>query len=109
MAFHTQAIFSVFSHYHSGTTPIPWLGNLTHLAPTEDFPLPPYGDDDSKSPFPVRPSERRSYAQNCVVWLKQTGIQVVKQLFIFSLTLVKAKYLFSCVNGVNFYMHIIDF
>ncbi|KAK2143093.1 hypothetical protein LSH36_878g01004 [Paralvinella palmiformis] len=65
----------MLSVFEPGTTPIPWLGNLTHLAPTDDFPIPPYGEDESKSPFPVRPSERRSYAQNCVVWLKQTGIQ----------------------------------
>ena len=60
----------------AGVDVLPWLGNIKHLAPTEDFAVPPYGDDNNKTPFPVRPLERRSYAQNCVVWIKPTGLQV---------------------------------
>ncbi len=55
---------------------LPWLGNLSHLAPIGDFAQPPYGEEDNKTPFPVRPSDRRSYAQNCVVWIKASGLQV---------------------------------
>lgn len=36
----------------------------------------PYGEDDSKSPFPVQPSVKRSYAQNVTVWIKASGLQV---------------------------------
>ena len=53
-----------------------WLGNLDHLAPISDFPEPPYGEDDNRTPFPVRPKEKRSYAQSCVVWIKAIGLQV---------------------------------
>lgn len=36
----------------------------------------PYGEDDSKSPFPVQPAAKRSYAQNVTVWIKASGLQV---------------------------------
>ncbi len=36
----------------------------------------PYGEDDSKSPFPVQPQVKRSYAQNVTVWIKASGLQV---------------------------------
>lgn len=36
----------------------------------------PYGEDDSKSPFPLQPSVKRSYAQNVTVWIKASGLQV---------------------------------
>lgn len=36
----------------------------------------PYGEDDSKSPFPVQPPAKRSYAQNVTVWIKASGLQV---------------------------------
>uniref|UniRef100_A0A1A8P4F2 Integrator complex subunit 14 n=1 Tax=Nothobranchius rachovii TaxID=451742 RepID=A0A1A8P4F2_9TELE len=35
----------------------------------------PYGEDDSKSPFPVQPPAKRSYAQNVTVWIKASGLQ----------------------------------
>ena len=38
----------------------------------------PYGEDDSKSPFPVQPQVKRSYAQNVTVWIKASGLQVQK-------------------------------
>lgn len=36
----------------------------------------PYGEDDAKSPFPVQPQVKRSYAQNVTVWIKASGLQV---------------------------------
>lgn len=36
----------------------------------------PYGEDDSKSPFPLQPPVKRSYAQNVTVWIKASGLQV---------------------------------
>ncbi len=36
----------------------------------------PYGEDDSKSPFPIQPKNKRSYAQNVTVWIKASGLQV---------------------------------
>ncbi|ELU02608.1 hypothetical protein CAPTEDRAFT_229105 [Capitella teleta] len=65
----------MLSIFEPGAKAIPWLGNMQHLAPMQDFTTPPYGEDSNKSPFPVRPSERRSYAQNCVVWIKHSGLQ----------------------------------
>lgn len=41
-----------------------------------DAPENPYGEDDSKSPFPVLPKSKRSYAQNVTVWIKASGLQV---------------------------------
>lgn len=59
-----------------GVDVIPWLGSLSNLAPVTDFSESPYGDDNNKTPFPVKPPDRRSYAQNCVVWIKPAGLQV---------------------------------
>ena len=56
---------------------ISWLGNLNYLSPISDFSESPYGDDDNRTPFPVRPKEKRSYAQSCVVWVKAIGLQVI--------------------------------
>lgn len=58
-----------------GDQPICWLGSLHDLAPISAFTDPPYGEDDNKTPFPVRPNDKRSYAQSCVVWIKQSGLQ----------------------------------
>lgn len=30
---------------------------------------------DPDESFPVRPAEKRSYSQNCVVWIRQAGLQ----------------------------------
>lgn len=38
----------------------------------------PYGEDDNKSPFPVQPQAKRSYAQAVTVWIKASGLQVLK-------------------------------
>lgn len=61
--------------YEPGILAIPWVGTFNRLAPLCDFEIPPYGDDDNSSPFPLKPSEKRSYAQSCVVWIRQSGLQ----------------------------------
>ncbi|XP_061163483.1 integrator complex subunit 14-like [Saccostrea echinata] len=58
-----------------GPEPISWIGNIANLAPISDFTEPPYGEDDNKTPFPIRPAEKHSYAQSCVVWIKPSGLQ----------------------------------
>ncbi|KAK5647372.1 hypothetical protein RI129_002264 [Pyrocoelia pectoralis] len=52
-----------------GSDVVPWLGDLNHLDSTDN--LPP----DQIGSFPVRPSEKRSYSQNGVVWIRQSGLQ----------------------------------
>ncbi|XP_064619116.1 integrator complex subunit 14-like [Lineus longissimus] len=64
----------MLSIFEPGLDAIPWLGKFTHLAPISDFSDPPYGEDDNKTPFPVR-QERRSYATNSTVWIRATGLQ----------------------------------
>ena len=58
---------------------LPWLGYIDKLGPAAEFSISPYGEDaqSSRSPFPVAPADKRSYAQNCVVWTKNAGLQVV--------------------------------
>ncbi|XP_053405722.1 integrator complex subunit 14-like isoform X2 [Mercenaria mercenaria] len=65
----------MLSLFEPGADSVSWLGNLNFLAPIADFSEPPYGDDDNRTPFPVRPKEKRSYAQSCVVWIKSVGLQ----------------------------------
>lgn len=55
---------------------ISWLGSLSHLGPVADLGTASYKPGEGKSPFPVCPTERRSYSQNCVVWIKNTGLHV---------------------------------
>ncbi|KAK6179916.1 hypothetical protein SNE40_012164 [Patella caerulea] len=61
--------------FEPGIHSISWLGSLNKLAPVSDFEESPYGPDDTKTPFPLRPSDKRSYAQSCVVWIKPGGLQ----------------------------------
>ena len=63
-------------HVFPGPEPINWIGDVNNLAPISDFTEPPYGEDDNKTPFPIRPAEKHSYAQSCVVWIKPSGLQV---------------------------------
>ncbi|KAL5004544.1 hypothetical protein ScPMuIL_018000 [Solemya velum] len=65
----------MLSVFYPGPHEVSWLGNLNNLAPTVAFPVSPYGEDDNKTPFPIRPLEKRSYAQSCVVWIKASGLQ----------------------------------
>lgn len=71
-AFELSSIWNIFT----GPEPVSWIGNIKNLAPISDFVEPPYGEDDNKTPFPIRPAEKHSYAQSCVVWIKPSGLQV---------------------------------
>lgn len=62
-----------------GTDAIPWLGDLEQLGSADDamMMLGRQGelDDASALPsFPVRPSEKRSYSQSTVAWIRQAGL-----------------------------------
>lgn len=52
-----------------GSDAIPWLGDLSHLEVADNVPLEHLGT------FPVRPTEKRSYSQNSVVWIRPAGLQ----------------------------------
>lgn len=60
----------MLSVFEQGEEAVPWLGRLGKL-----FPLSDFCSDGNQPPFPVKPSERHSYSQNCVVWIRQTGLQ----------------------------------
>lgn len=64
----------MLSVFEPGLDNIPWLGNLNNLCPAGNMEPPP-GATAPVSPFPVRPAEKRSYAQSCVVWIKESGLQ----------------------------------
>ncbi|XP_030621757.1 integrator complex subunit 14 [Chanos chanos] len=65
----------MMSLFEPGPEPLPWLGKVSLLGPSSDAAENPYGEDDSKSPFPVQPKNKRSYAQNVTVWIKASGLQ----------------------------------
>uniref|UniRef100_A0A3B3UP63 Integrator complex subunit 14 n=1 Tax=Poecilia latipinna TaxID=48699 RepID=A0A3B3UP63_9TELE len=65
----------MMSLFEPGSDPLPWLGKISHLGPVSEAAENPYGEDDSKSPFPVQPQVKRSYAQNVTVWIKASGLQ----------------------------------
>ncbi|KAM4618390.1 integrator complex subunit 14 [Polymixia lowei] len=65
----------MMSLFEPGPEPLPWLGKISHLGPISEAAENPYGEDDSKSPFPVQPQIKRSYAQNVTVWIKASGLQ----------------------------------
>uniref|UniRef100_A0A3Q3L8L4 Integrator complex subunit 14 n=1 Tax=Mastacembelus armatus TaxID=205130 RepID=A0A3Q3L8L4_9TELE len=65
----------MMSLFEPGPEPLPWLGKISHLGPISEAVENPYGEDDSKSPFPVQPQVKRSYAQNVTVWIKASGLQ----------------------------------
>uniref|UniRef100_A0A3Q3J484 Integrator complex subunit 14 n=1 Tax=Monopterus albus TaxID=43700 RepID=A0A3Q3J484_MONAL len=65
----------MMSLFEPGPEPLPWLGKISHLGPISEAAENPYGEDDSKSPFPVQPQVKRSYAQNVTVWIKASGLQ----------------------------------
>ncbi|XP_048523797.1 integrator complex subunit 14 [Dendroctonus ponderosae] len=52
-----------------GSDVIPWLGDLNDLGTADMF------SPDQVGSFPIRPSEKRSYSQNGVVWIRQAGLQ----------------------------------
>jgi len=57
-----------------GSNIVPWLGNLNRLGSLDDF-RSMCQDNGPEPSFPVRPLEKRSYSQNCVVWIRQAGLQ----------------------------------
>lgn len=65
----------MLSVFEPGVDAVPWLGKLDQLGPLSDFSDAMYSEDDTRSPFPVKPKEIPSYAQGCVVWIKPTGLQ----------------------------------
>jgi len=77
-----------------GCDSLPWLGNLSKLGPAAEFSVSPYGDD-VQSPFPVTPASKRSYAQNCVVWTKNAGLQVGSILII----KLNKRWVYFCNSG----------
>ncbi|KAJ7365923.1 snRNA metabolic process [Desmophyllum pertusum] len=57
-----------------------WLGNMQKLGPAAELDTNPYqsaeNDEAETTPFPVMPSQRRSYnSQANVVWIKPSGLQ----------------------------------
>ncbi|KAK1339153.1 hypothetical protein QTO34_019827 [Cnephaeus nilssonii] len=65
----------MMSLFEPGPEPLPWLGKMGQLGPISDAKENPYGEDDNKSPFPLQPKNKRSYAQNVTVWIKPSGLQ----------------------------------
>ncbi|XP_051513070.1 integrator complex subunit 14-like isoform X2 [Myxocyprinus asiaticus] len=65
----------MMSLFEPGLDPLPWLGRLSQLGPASDAAENPYGEGDGKSPFPIQPKHKRSYAQNVTVWIKASGLQ----------------------------------
>jgi len=61
--------------FEPGQGSVPWLGPLDELTSCKVVTPDPYSDADKRSPFPVCPSDKRSYAQSTVVWIKPTGLQ----------------------------------
>lgn len=60
---------------------LPWLGSIQKLGPAAELETNPYqsadNDEAETTPFPVMPSQRRSYnSQANVVWIKPSGLQV---------------------------------
>lgn len=52
-----------------GHDAVPWLGDFRYIGTADDL-LP----GETGTTFPVKP-EKRSYSQNCVVWIKSAGLQ----------------------------------
>ncbi|XP_063781664.1 integrator complex subunit 14 [Pseudophryne corroboree] len=65
----------MMSLFEPGVEPLPWLGKTSQLGPISDAKENPYGEEDNKSPFPLQPKSKRSYAQNVTVWIKTSGLQ----------------------------------
>lgn len=71
----------VLTTFFPGENNISWLGNIQKLGPAAELDTNPYqtsdNDESETTPFPVLPSQRRSYnSQANVVWIKPSGLQV---------------------------------
>ncbi|EEC13758.1 conserved hypothetical protein, partial [Ixodes scapularis] len=53
----------------TGLETVPWLGNFSRLGPLAA------GEGPSLPGFPVKPSDKHSYSQNSVVWIRQSDLQ----------------------------------
>ncbi|XP_033113351.1 integrator complex subunit 14-like, partial [Anneissia japonica] len=65
----------MMSLFEPGDNALPWLGKFKRLGPAGSLPIDPYGEDDSKTPFPLTPGIKKSYGTNPVVWIKPSGLQ----------------------------------
>lgn len=59
----------MLSTFEPGLDTVPWLGNFSHLGPLA------VGEGPSMPGFPVKPSDKHSYSQNSVVWIRQSDLQ----------------------------------
>ncbi|XP_046461521.1 integrator complex subunit 14-like [Daphnia pulex] len=60
----------MLSIFEPGTKCIPWLGDLSLLGSFSEATSP-----GSFTTFPIKPNEKRSYAQSCVVWVQPGNLQ----------------------------------
>ncbi|CAL1538840.1 unnamed protein product [Lymnaea stagnalis] len=58
--------------FDPGQDSIPWTGSFDNLTSCKEYSSE---DEEKKSSFPVKPLDKRSYAQSCVVWIKPSGLQ----------------------------------
>lgn len=61
--------------FEPGLDSVPWLGKFNMLSIPEAKTSHSSKSDEGSSGFPVKPSEKRSYAQSSVVWIRQSGLQ----------------------------------
>ncbi|CAN7939579.1 unnamed protein product, partial [Ixodes hexagonus] len=59
----------MLSTFEPGLETVPWLGNFSQLGPLAA------GEGPSMPGFPVKPSDKHSYSQNSVVWIRQSDLQ----------------------------------
>ncbi|XP_005092704.1 integrator complex subunit 14 [Aplysia californica] len=66
----------IIAMFEPGQNSIPWLGSFDNLTSCKEYlPDMVYSDEEKKSPFPVFPSDKRSYSLPCIVWIKPSGLQ----------------------------------
>ncbi|KAL1767068.1 von Willebrand factor A domain-containing protein 9 isoform X2 [Sigmodon hispidus] len=54
----------MMSLFEPAPEPLPWLGKMAQLGPLSDAKENPYGEDDKKNLFPLKPQNKQSYALN---------------------------------------------
>lgn len=60
----------MLSTFEPGLDTVPWLGNFSQLGPQALVP-----SEGPQPAFPVRASDRHSYAHSSVVWIRQSDLQ----------------------------------
>ncbi|XP_013781379.1 integrator complex subunit 14-like [Limulus polyphemus] len=63
----------MLSTFEPGLEVVPWLGKFTQIGPASL--LPELSKSVTENSFPIKLAEKRSYAQNCVVWIRQMALQ----------------------------------